>query len=163
MTGRFAILLLFAVAAQAAEIKGTITSVQGGEPLGRVQLVVLETKSGTTTSSDGNFTIPDLPPGNYTLRCNSVGYRLLTVPFTISDQKEIKEFSITLAPDNFRRTDKVEVRGDVFQGADSPAVNEINLNGSEIKESSTVFADDPFRAVQALPGVSPSGNNELLA
>src|SRR5262249_11698041 len=68
-----------------------------------------------------------------------------------------------LVPDNLQHTDKVEVRADVFQGADSPAVIENNLTSSEIKEASTVFADDPFRALQAMPGVSASGNNELLA
>jgi len=163
MTGRSAIILLcFAIAAQAAEIKGTVTTVLGGELLGRVQVTILETKSTATTSENGGFAIKDLPPGNYTLRCNAVGYRLSTVTFFLAGE-EIKEFSIALVPDNFHHTDKVEVRGDVFQGADSPAVNEINLTSSEIKEASTVFADDPFRAVQAIPGVSASGNNELLA
>ena len=163
MTGRFAIILLFAITAQAAEIKGTVTNVQGGEPLGRVQITVLETRSEATTTNGGSFAIKDLPAGSYTLRCSAVGYRLITVPFFLSADQEIKEFSITLVPDNFRRTDKVEVRGDVFQGSDPLSVNEMNLNSSEIKEASTVFADDPFRAVQALPGVYPSGNNELLA
>jgi hypothetical protein len=37
------------------------------------------------------------------------------------------------------------------------------LTSSEIRETSTVFADDPFRAVQSLPGVSPEGNNEFFA
>jgi hypothetical protein len=37
------------------------------------------------------------------------------------------------------------------------------LNAAELKEASTVLGNDPFRAVQALPGVSPSQNNDLLA
>jgi hypothetical protein len=55
------------------------------------------------------------------------------------------------------------VKGDIFQGPDSPAVNEINLTSLEIRETSTVLADDPFRAIQALPGVSASGNNDFFA
>jgi len=66
----------------------------------------------------------------------------------------VKEFDVNLAPDNFRRTDTVEVRSDVFQGGDPAPIVETNLVGSEIKEASTVLADDPFRAVQSLPGVS---------
>jgi Carboxypeptidase regulatory-like domain len=148
---------------RAAEIRGKVTNVDGGEPLDKVQVVVLETRATAQTADDGTFVIRDLPPGSYTLRFNAVAYRLLTVPFTLLGADEIKEFDITMVPDNFHRTDKVEVHGDVFQGPDSAAVNEINLTSSEIKEASTVFADDPFRAVQALPGVSAADNNELMA
>ena len=68
-----------------------------------------------------------------------------------------------MVPDNFHHADKVDVRGDLFQVSDSPAITEMNLTSSEIRQTSTVFADDPFRAVQTLPGVSAEGNNEFFA
>jgi CarboxypepD_reg-like domain len=161
---RYAVALLLAASfARAAEIRGKVTNVIGGEPLARVQVSVLDTSLQTATSRDGTFTIRALRPGAYTLRFEAVGYRLITVPFSISSETDVKEFDVNLAPDNFRRTDTVVVRGDIFQGADPPTVSEINLTSSEIKESSTVLADDPFRAIQSLPGVSASGNNELFA
>ena len=160
---RLAIFLLVAAFAHAAEIKGKVTNAVGGEALERVEVVVLDTKAATVTSPAGEFDILNLPPGTYTLRLNAVGYRLLTIPFTLASAADVREFSITLVPDNFHHTDKVEVHGDVFQIADSPATTEENLTASEIRETSTVFADDPFRAVQALPGVSAEGNNEFFA
>ncbi len=164
MRFRLALLLLLAtVSARAAEIKGKVTNAMGGEALGRVEVMVLETKLSTTTSIGGEFDLPNLIPGSYTLRLNAVGYRMLTISFTLATPADVKEFSITMVPDNFHRTDKVEVQGDVFQAADSPATTEINLTSSEIRETSTVFADDPFRAVQTLPGVSAEGNNEFFA
>lgn len=164
MRFRLAFLLLLAtLSAQAAEIKGKITNAMGGEALGRVEVMVLETKVSTMTSIGGDFDLPNLVPGSYTLRLNAVGYRMLTIPFTLATASDGKEFSLTMVPDNFHRTDKVEVHGDVFQSADSPATTEINLTSSEIRETSTVFADDPFRAVQTLPGVSAQGNNEFFA
>lgn len=167
----FGIFLLIAAAAQAAEIKGKVTNAVGGEALGRVEVVVLETgletkaekKTSAVTSIAGEFDLTGLAPGSYTLRLNAVGYRLLTIPFTLAVATDVKEFEITMVPDNFHRTDKVEVRGDVFQAEDSPATVESNLTASEIRETSTVFADDPFRAVQTLPGVSAEGNNEFFA
>ncbi|HYU47153.1 MAG TPA: TonB-dependent receptor, partial [Terriglobales bacterium] len=147
----------------AAEIRGKVVSVTGGEPLARVQVAVLETQREAVTTNDGSFVIQGLAPGHYTLRLNAVGYRLVTVDFSLTVDEATKEFEVTLVPDNFRRTEKVEVNGDLFQGPDSPAVNEINLTSSEIRETSTVLADDPFRAVQALPGVSASGNNDFFA
>lgn len=155
--------LALSVVSYAAEIKGKVTNALGGEALGRVEVVVLENKVSTVTSIEGEFDIPNLAPGSYTLRLNAVGYRLLTVPFTLASAADVKEFSITMAPDNFHHTDKVEVHGDVFQLSDSPATSEMNLTASEIRETSTVFADDPFRAVQTLPGVSAEGNNEFFA
>ncbi len=158
-----ALLLLIAATAQAAEIKGKVTNALGGEALGRIEVVVLENKTSAVTSIGGEFDIPNLAPGSYTLRLNAVGYRLLTIPFTLATAADMKEFSITMVPDNFHHADKVEVHGDVFQAADSPATVETNLTSSEIRETSTVFANDPFRAVQALPGVSAEGNNEFFA
>ncbi|HET9408439.1 MAG TPA: TonB-dependent receptor [Candidatus Sulfotelmatobacter sp.] len=158
-----ALLLLLCAAAEASEIKGKVTNAMGGEPLGRVQVTVLEAKIDAVTSVEGDFDIHDLAAGSYTLRINAVGYRLITIPITLASADDTKELSITLVPDNFHHTDRVEVHGDVFQTSDSPATNETTLTSSEIREASTVFADDPFRAVQALPGVSAAGNNEFFA
>jgi len=163
MRSLLAILLLASVTAWAAEIKGRVTNAVGGEALGQVEVTVLENKAATVTSLSGDFDIPNLVPGSYTLRLNAVGYRMLSVPFTLAAAEDVKEFSITMVPDNFHRTDKVEVRGDVFQAEDTPATVETNLSAAEIRETSTVFADDPFRAVQTLPGVSAEGNNEFFA
>jgi len=156
-------LLLAASIVHAAEIRGKVANVIGGEALARVQVSVLDSSLQAVTARDGTFTIKALKPGTYTLRFEAVGYRLITVPFSISSETDVKEFDVTLAPDNFRRTDTVVVTGDVFHGSDSPAVNAMILTSSELKEASTVLADDPFRAIQSLPGVSPSGNNELYA
>jgi carboxypeptidase-like protein len=155
--------LLASSLVHAAAIKGKVTNVAGGEALALIQVSIPELKQETVTDSGGEFSLAVLVPGNYTLRLSAVGYRLMNVPVTLSTDDEIHEMSLVMVPDNFRRTETVEVNGDVFQAEDSPAVLEQNLTSSEIRQASTVLADDPFRAVQALPGVSASGNNELLA
>ena len=158
-----ALLMFTSLAARATEIKGKVTNAVGGEALGQVEVSVLGTKYNVTTSPAGEFTISNLPPGSYRLRLNSVSYRLLTIPFTLATDADAKEFSIAMVPDNFHHADKVEVRGDLFQVSDSPAITGMNLTSSEIRATSTVFADDPFRAVQTLPGVAAEGNNEFFA
>jgi hypothetical protein len=156
------VLLLLTTLLYASEIRGKVINVVGGEPLARVQAAILESGAEAITGNDGTFVISGVAPGNYTLRLNVVGFRLSTIQFSLSPD-EAKDFEITLVPDNFRRTEKVEVKGDLFQGPDSPAVNEMNLTTGELRETSTVLGDDPFRAVQALPGVSASGNNDFFA
>jgi hypothetical protein len=80
-------ILLTASFVHAAEIRGKVTNVIGGEPLARVQVTVLGTNLQAVTSRDGTFTITDLKAGNYTLRFEAVGYRLITIPFTGATQK----------------------------------------------------------------------------
>jgi Carboxypeptidase regulatory-like domain/TonB-dependent Receptor Plug Domain len=152
----------------AGEIRGKVVSVDRGEALARVQVAVLvegqrEAVTAAVTANDGSFVLQNLNPGHYTLRLNAVGYRLITVEFSLAADEAATEFDVTLVPDNFRRTEKVEVKGDIFQGPDSPAINELNLTSTEIRETSTVVADDPFRAIQSLPGVSASGGNDFFA
>jgi len=154
---------LFISMAHAGEVRGKVVSVFRGEPLRKVRIAVLETPQLTTvTADDGTFSIQNIPPGKYTLRASAVGYRLVTAPLLVGEEGDIKEVSITMAPANFRRTDVVEVKGDIFLGENPAVPGQISLTPTEIKESSTVLADDPFRSVQSLPGVAPSQNNDFF-
>src|SRR3954466_7256984 len=136
MSTRLAVFVVYCCAlVQANEIRGKVVNVTGGEPLARVQVLILETGAQSISGADGTFAIQNIPPGTYTLRLNAVGFRLVSVPFSLTPSQPSKESDVTLAPDNCRRTDKVEVKGDIFQGADSPAVIEANLTSSEIRET----------------------------
>src|SRR5437588_12978500 len=108
-------LFSFGISLHAAEIKGKVTNVVGGEALGRIEVSVLDLKVETRTAADGTFTIPNLPAGNYVLRVNAVGYRLLTVPFALATANEVKEFSVAVVPDEFRRHDAGELKVEVLR------------------------------------------------
>jgi len=149
-------------AAYAAEIKGKVVSATGGEPLRRVQVSVLEQKNSTKTDDDGTFSLYNIPPGKYTLQAVAVGYRLVNTTFEIRSDDDNKEFSITLAPETLRRTETVEVKGDIFHGENPAIPSQLTLTPQELKEAATVLANDPFRAVQTLPGVSPTDNNDFF-
>src|SRR5258708_3118307 len=84
----------------ASEIRGKVVRLIGGEAVAGVQVTVLETGAQTVTAGNGTFSIQNLAPGNYTLRLNAVGYRLVTVPFSLTVGEQIKEFEVTLAADN---------------------------------------------------------------
>lgn len=155
--------VLASLSARAADLRGKVVGVTGAEPLRQVEVTVLELKRSVVTGDDGTFTIISVPPGTYTLRISAVGFRLVTTAFQVVNQNDNKEFSVALAPDNFRRVDQIEVKGDIFQ-VENPAIpGQMVLNASELKEASTVLANDPFRAIQAMPGVSASQNNDFLA
>src|SRR5712664_234293 len=100
-----------AYAAVAAEVHGIVTNAQGGEPLGKIQITIVGMAFIAATGPDAVFHIAQVPPGSYVLQVSGVGYRTLSVPFQLAED-ESKEFLLALAPDNFRRTEVVEVRGD---------------------------------------------------
>ncbi len=152
-----------AYAAVAADVHGTVTNAQGGEPLGKIHVAIVGAGLTATTGPDGIFHLAQLSPGSYVLQVSGVGYRTLSVPFQLAGADESKEFLLSLTPDNFRRTEVVEVRGDLFEAKDWPAVGDLTLTSSELQQTATVRANDPFRSVQALPGVSASANNDFLA
>jgi hypothetical protein len=154
--------ILINCAAHAAEIKGKIVSASGGEPLRRVQVTVLERKLSTVTVEDGSFILAGLPPGKYTLQVAAVGYRLVNTVFEITREGDNKDFSITLAPETLRRTEVVDVKGDIFHGENPAVPSQLTLTPQELKEAATVLANDPFRAVQTLPGVSATDNNDFF-
>ena len=158
-------LLLFALPADATDLTGKVTNAQSGEPLGKVQVSVVGTALAAVTATDGTFHLASAPAGKQTLQVSAVGYRSISNAFDSSETqaRQIKDFGISLLPDNYQRKEKVEVHGDIFQSPEWPAVGEMTLTSSELQQTSTVLINDPFRSLQALPGVSASGNNDLFA
>jgi len=155
--------LVLAIPALPADVGGVVTNAQGGEPLAKIQVALLERSITTITGPDGKFHFSQLPAGSYVLQFSGVGYRSFQISFQLESPEETKELAISLAPENFRRTERVEVRGDVFEPKDWPAVGDLTLTSSELRQTATVLADDPFRSLQTLPGVSPSANNDFQA
>jgi hypothetical protein len=126
---------------------------RGGEPLARVQVQLAGASRETLTDSQGGFEFNGVKAGEYVLRISTVGYRLLKKEISLT-AGEILEFEIILGPETSRRTDSIDVVAGRFEPPrqDSPSV--LSLNENEVKNLSSVMADDPLRAVQALPGVA---------
>ena len=144
---------LLAAAQQAGEIRGTVLDAQGGEPLASVQVRLYGTEYRTVTDSQGRFAFAQAPPGEYILHVATVGYRLATREFALAPGETV-EFEVVLSPDTLRQTDSVEVRAGPFEPVRSESPSELTIEGNEVKNLASVLADDPLRAVQAMPGVA---------
>ena len=59
--------------AQSGNISGKVTD-QRNNPLANVNIAVSNTSLGTNTNYSGNYEIPDLAPGAYTLTFSMVGF-----------------------------------------------------------------------------------------
>ena len=86
----------------------------------------------------------------------------MTVPLSVSSDREVKELVVDLAPDNFQQTEQSRSPRDVFRAVITAAsYGDRSHQHRDQKEASTVLANDPFRAIQSLRG-SPLRSNELL-
>jgi hypothetical protein len=145
--------------AQTGQVRGMVADVRGGERLGRVRLRLLpvaapsrEALEAITTAS-GEFAMSEVPAGEYELIVSTVGYRLFRQKLTIQAGDRL-EMEIALSPEAFTQKETVEVHERVFEPLDTLAASQQTLSHSEVKNLGSVLADDPLRAVQAMPGVS---------
>jgi hypothetical protein len=70
---------LFAVA-QNGTIKGLVKDKNTNEPLVGATVVLEGTTTGTITDFDGNYTVENIKPGTYTLRCSFISYETKQIP-----------------------------------------------------------------------------------
>lgn len=153
-------LFLFPLLLSAGEITGVVVDARGGEALARVRVQLTGTEFQTVTDSQGRFSFARVPAGDYVLHVETVGYRLVKQPFSLSSE-DVKDFQVILSPDTFRRVDSVDVRADPFEYVQAATPTELNLSDAEIKNLGSVLVDDPIRAVQSLPGVK--SNNDYYS
>ena len=139
-------------------VHGRVLDALGGEALARVRVELAQTGAERTTDSAGVFHFDGLAPGDYTIQVSTVGYRMLRRSFLLV-AGESKEFEVVLSPESLRHTETVEVTSGPFDVPRHDSPSEITLSPSEVKNLGSVLADDPLRAVQAMPGVT--SNNDF--
>ncbi len=85
------------LAARNGSIKGTITDAQSGDALPYANVVLMGTSFGDAADSKGNYSIPNVPPGNYTLRASYLGYKNIDLSINLSDgQTLIHDFELSV-------------------------------------------------------------------
>ncbi len=91
-----------------------------------------------------------MPAGRVELYVSTVGYGLVKRDIDVAGPLEL---NVALGQDAIKRSEEVSVSASVFEPSDPGAVSEHTLDSSELRNLSSVVADDSLRAVQALPGV----------
>jgi len=84
--------------AQTGQITGVISDSTTGEALPGVNVVIVGTQQGTSTGAEGNYTIPDIEAGTYSLRATFVGYTEKIVQDVSVSAGEATQVDVALAP-----------------------------------------------------------------
>lgn len=98
---------------QTGTITGEVQDARSGTSLPNANIVLLNTRIGTATDRNGNFTLDRVPVGTYTLRVSYIGYEQYETEIEI-DAGETISLRIELR-DQYVETEEVVVQG-VLEG-----------------------------------------------
>jgi len=135
-------------------IRGTVVDAKTNAPIADVRVTLVETGQSTRTSAEGRFEFANVPPRTYTLTVSTIGYifvrRRVEAPLNTN-----LELSVPLAEGTGTYQEEVTVAGDVAARPKAIGVSsQMELGSAGLAELRGVAADDPMRAIQALPGVA---------
>jgi len=89
-------------------ITGTIVDKQNGEALIGANIFVEGTTTGAASDVEGNFRIPNMQPGSYTVIASMIGYAKLNIQGVVIKPGEVTKLEIQLGSEAFQ-TDEVVV------------------------------------------------------
>ena len=135
-------------------IVGIIVEARTGQPLAAVLVRVQATGQQAVSDGEGRFEIADVPAGPQTLLVSVVGYGLARRGYR--GERETSAVTVTLAVSEGASTyvESVIVSAPAFREAEAGVSAQAVLGSRDLLALRGVIADDPFRAVQALPEVA---------
>lgn len=136
-----------------AAIRGRVVDERTEHPLARVLVRLADSGYGAVTGPDGRFELLNVKPGDYTVTVSIVGYALLRKPLAIG-AGETLEFTFVLTAGTGTYTEQVDVVAPIFERREPGSVAEQTIGATEIQDLRGLVADDPLRAIQAMPGVT---------
>ena len=152
-----AVLLLLSLDASAqpgtGRVAGTIVEARTGVPLAAVLVKVQSTGQQAFSDADGRFEIVDVPSGPQVVLVSVVGFGLVRREVTVATGEAV-DIRIAVAEGASTYVEDVAVAGTAFREAEPGVASQFVLGSRDLLALRGLVADDPFRAVQVLPGVA---------
>jgi CarboxypepD_reg-like domain/TonB-dependent Receptor Plug Domain len=139
-------------------IKGQVHDINNNDPLTGATITVEGTKKGTIVDVDGNFQIPNLQPGNYTLVVTYVSYKTKKVTDVVLKKDEpttvdikMEEASVTL--------NSVTVIGQKKTDTELSMLKSVRtsiqvVNGISSQQIGKTLDKDASEVVKRIPGIT---------
>ena len=153
-TQKIIFLLLFQLSFSST-ISGYIREEQSGEPLGFVNIVLIGTDTGTASDIHGHFVIPNVQPGEYTLKAMMIGYESIEKRVIINNQNERVNFQLKTEA---LESSTVTVSANRMRFEKKIDISRVNLTNRDIRKAPAFIEADVFRTIQLLPSVSASND-----
>lgn len=133
-------------------IQGTLLEADTHAPLPGANVTVLHTVWGAAADMDGNFVIPSVPVGSYTLQFSFIGYENVIRTDVIVRPKRITRVDAVLQPLALKM-DSVVVTSGYFATAQDAATSAIQFSFEEIRRAPG-SAGDVSRILMSLPAIA---------
>ncbi|GIV60661.1 MAG: TonB-dependent receptor [Rhodothermaceae bacterium] len=142
--------------AQEASLNGFVKDAATEETLILANVVLVGTPYGAATNNAGYYTLPNLPPGTYTVVASYIGYETYRAEITLAPG-EVRRLDIALLPDGVRFSE-IEVTAERLDEEEVRRVGAARLKTDVIKQLPAVLEPDVFRSLQLLPGVKAASD-----
>jgi outer membrane receptor for ferrienterochelin and colicin len=133
-------------------IKGKVIDSETKSPIPGATVMIFGTKTGANSNPEGDFTIKNVPVGDYTLHINCIGYEPLSKTDIIVKPKRITFVQASLKVSPVKLNDVV-VSGGYFPQEESEPTSTINFSAEEIRRAPG-SAGDVSRILMTLPSVA---------
>ncbi|KAA3613361.1 MAG: TonB-dependent receptor [Calditrichaeota bacterium] len=133
-------------------IKGVVIDEKSQKPLPGVNITVEGTRRGTTTNENGEFKIPKLNPGQYTLIFDYIGYKRFEQSATTVTKDATTDLKTIALEEQAIPLREIIVTPGSYAIMGSESSVRQTLTSEDIKIMG--WAEDITRAVQRIPGIS---------
>jgi hypothetical protein len=134
-------------------VTGHIVEARTAAPLAAVLVKIQATGQQAFSDAEGRFEIADVPAGPQTLLVSVVGYGLVRRSVTVVTGEAV-DVSIPVAEGASTYVEDVAVSASPFRESEPGVASQTVLGSRDLLALRGLVADDPFRAVQVLPGVA---------
>lgn len=145
------------VFSQTASIRGFVYEKESGEPLLFTNVFLKGTTYGAATDVNGYFSISKIPPGDYQLSIQALGYDSLAVPVTLkADEIVTKKLFAVKSGINIKT---IDVSAESQEKKSDVKISVNKITPKEIKLIPSVGGEpDLAQFIQVLPGVVFTGD-----
>lgn len=133
-------------------IKGTLVDADTKSPLIGANVIIINSLLGATTNSEGNFTIFNVPVGNYSIQFQYVGYESVIKTDIIVRPERITSVPAELHV-SLLKSEEIVVTGSYFTPAAEQPVSVTNFSREEIRRAPG-SAGDVSRIIMGLPSIA---------
>jgi Carboxypeptidase regulatory-like domain/TonB-dependent Receptor Plug Domain len=137
----------------AATVQGTTVDAGTAAPIPNAQVTIVELARAVRTGGDGRFVFERVPPGDYTLTVSIIGYVFVRRPITVTPGG-VLQLTVPLSEGAGAYQETVRVTPPPEASAEPGVSAQAELGSASLQDLRSIAADDPMRAVQALPGVA---------
>jgi len=136
-------------------LKGIVRDSETLEPLIGVNIYLPQTEQGTTTLTDGTFTLKEISTGVYTVRISYVGYETKMLTDIVIYSNKTRNLSPELSPTTVEG-ETVTISAGYFSREELDRISSVSFNPEEIRRSPGA-GQELSRILNTISGVASTG------